>query len=950
MLRVRGARVHNLRDLDVDLPHDRLVVITGPSGSGKSTLAFDTLYAEGKRQFIATLSPSARKLLDQVPRPDVDSIDELRPTLCIDQHPGFRNPRATVATLTEIHDHLRVLMARLGDVSCHACDSPIRQHPLGEIVAQAMQLPEGTRLIILAPMPRQPIGSLPDQLARIRHAGLVRVRLNGAVAELDQLPPNDPDQPFRLEAVIDRLVIRPGLETRLTESIQTALEMGQGVTYLCHSLPPGAAAGALRSEEPEWRDLVFSTRHACPACGTPGIEMAPRAFSFNSPYGACSACGGLGAEEGFDPGLVVAYPDEPLPRAVAPWQEKGTVTAKFLRALQEELISNGLSTDLSWNRIPAATQFALLHGPPAKSAEKAEDDQAEPRPPSFRGILAELEREFATTLDESRWETLGKYRGEIPCAACQGLRLRPESLRVRVGDRNLAEITALSVDAALEFLSELRFPEGKQAIATPLLAGLRSRLEFLQKVGLGFLTLDRGGDTLSGGEYQRVRLATSIGSGLVGICYILDEPSIGLHPQDTGRLIETLQALKQQGNSVIVVEHDAELIRVAEHVIDLGPGAGPEGGTIVAQGSLGEILAATTSMTGAYLSGERRIPIPTPRRTLDHCRCLELLQVTTHNLQGVDLRIPLGGFVCVTGVSGSGKSSLIHHTLAPAVLRALGLPAPVPGPHRALIGMEQIKGVVRIDQSPMGRSARGNAATYTGVMDRIRKIFAATREAKQRGYTAARFSFNNKEGRCPACQGHGERRIDLAFLPDLYVPCLACGGDGFNQQTLDVKFHGRSIGDVLRMRISEAAELFASVDEVARGLQALERVGLGYLSLGQRGATFSGGEAQRVKLGRELARVESGETLYLLDEPTRGLHFDDIRRLLEVLQALVDRGNTMLVVEHNVEVIKTADWVIDLGPGGGVHGGRIVAAGTPEQLAADPSSPMGRYLREPLGT
>ncbi len=928
VIRIRGARMHNLRNVDLDIPRDRLVVITGPSGSGKSSLAFETLYAEGQRQYIESLSVYARQFLHQMQRPDVDLIDGLQPTLCIDQRRGAANPRSTVATATEIYDSLRVLMARLGEASCPQCGDPIRQQSETQIEQALAALPAGTRLMILAPLVRGRRGSQADVLGRIRKAGFVRARIDGALCDLDSLPQIDARREHFIEAVVDRIIVRPDIASRLGESVRLALRHGEGLLIACCQDPPPTDGDR---RDGAWRDRLFSTRYACPNCHASMAEIEPRTFSFNSPYGACPRCGGLGGVEQFDPELVLPRTEASLASgAIAPWKGvKPDPLKKHKTRLVEVLESHSASWNTPLTDLTAEGFQELVHG----------------NEHGFPGLLALIEQEYVTALDEDRRDALSKYRRRVTCPECLGSRLRPEANGVRVGGRTLYEICQLSIDAARAFFAQLEFPPARRPIAAPLLKEILPRLDFLREVGVGYLTLHRAADTLSGGELQRVRLATCIGSGLVGVCYVLDEPSIGLHPRDNQRLIAALRRLQQQGNSVLVVEHDEALMRAADHLIDVGPGAGPHGGQIVAQGTLTEICRHPTSLTGRYLSGREQIPMRASRRRPAKSRSLAIEGVTTHNLRAVDVQFPLGTLICVTGVSGSGKSSLINDTLAPALIRRLGGAAPRPGPFQRLRGASLIDKVIQIDQAPIGRTPRSTPATYIGALDAIRKVFAQTRQAKQRGFRASRFSPNIKGGRCESCQGLGLKKIEMQFLPDLYVTCDTCGGARFNRQTLEVRYRDQSIADVLRMSIDEAATLFENIPLVHRGLASYQEVGLGYLTLGQPSTTLSGGEAQRMKLAAELARPDTGHTLYLLDEPTTGLHFDDIRRLLDALGRLVDRGNTVIVIEHSLDVVKSADWVIDLGPEGGAAGGQVLATGTPEELAARDDNHTGQALR-----
>ena len=933
---IRGARTHNLQNIDVELPRGQLIVITGPSGSGKSSLAFDTLYAEGQRQYIESLSVYSRQFFDQLERPDVDAIEGLQPTICIDQRPGNQNPRSTVATTTEIYDYLRLLLARLGDVSCHACGQPVRQQSLEQVQETLLALPEGTKVLILAPLVRGRKGQHAEALATIRKAGLVRVRVDGQLHELDAVPALDAKKNHTIEAVVDRIIIRGGVESRLGESLQLAARHSEGALIACYLEPAKEqqAKAAGTTTEGLWTDRLFSTKYACPNCQVNLAEIEPRTFSFNSPYGACPKCQGLGVLEQFDPELIV--PDRSRSLAggvVAPWIGVKTAAVKKLRAKVESFLERtGTSVETSWNELPEKIWQPLLFGDAAESAER------------FPGLLTLIEQDLATATDETRKEQLEACRGRVTCQECGGSRLRREALGVRVSGQTIQQIVNLPISAAAKFFEELRFGGQDAEIAKPILGEIRTRLGFLQRVGLGYLTLGRGSDTLSGGEFQRVRLATGIGAGLAGILYVLDEPSIGLHPRDNERLIASLRDLQTNGSTVLVVEHDEAMMRAADWLIDVGPAAGSGGGRIMAEGTPDEVVANPASLTGAYLSGRELIAVPAKRRAIDPTRAIQITGCTANNLRNVSASFPLGLFIAVTGVSGSGKSSLINETLAPALIRKLGGVAARPGPFASLTGVEQIDKVIEIDQRGLGRSPRSNAATYTGLWDEIRKVFAATKEAKQLGFAANRFSFNVAGGRCEACQGQGTQRIEMNFLPDLFVTCSTCQGKRFNAQTLQVLYRGRSIADILEMSIEEAVSFFESFSVISRSLVSLNEVGLGYLKLGQPSTTLSGGEAQRIKLATELARVDTGKTFYLLDEPTTGLHFADIRLLLGVLQKLVDRGNTVLVIEHNLDVIKSADWIIDLGPDGGVAGGEVVFAGTPEELARRPENLTGQFL------
>ncbi|MGI8981200.1 MAG: excinuclease ABC subunit UvrA [Pirellulaceae bacterium] len=877
-LRIRGARTHNLKNVSLDIPLGKLVVITGPSGSGKSSLAFDTIYAEGQRQYIESLSPYARQFFDQLERPDVDSISGLSPVICIDQRSGQPNPRSTVATTTEIHDYLRLLFARAGDVKCHLCGEPIRQQSLEQIQESLLELPEGTKVMLLAPLVRGKKGEHADVLTQVRKAGLVRLRVDGVIHDLDQVPPLDGHKVHTLEAVVDRLIIREGMSSRLAESLNLAIRHGNGLVI-----------AASEREKGTWEDRLYSTLYACLSCGVALAEIEPRTFSFNSPYGACPKCEGLGTERDFDLELV--------------------------RQTQPEA---------------AATSDADLR-------------------------LA-LQRDLATATEAARREQLETLLIDVPCSACQGARLRPEALSVLIRGKNIHDVCRLSVSEAGEFFRAARFDDERHEIAAPLVLELSKRLAFLERVGLTYVTLDRASNSLSGGEFQRVRLATGIGSGLTGILYILDEPSIGLHPRDTARLIAALRELQAQGNTILVVEHDEAMMLAADWLIDVGPGAGSRGGKIIAEGTPRQVADNEASVTGRYLSGKERRGLTQGHggtekaggKVAESSGRIVMGGVTTHNLKNVTVEFPLGRMIGVSGVSGSGKSSLINETLTPAILRKLGLSAQKPGPFTQLTGVEHIDKLIEIDQSPLGRSPKSNAATYSGVFDEIRKVFAATKEAKALGFRASRFSFNAAGGRCEECQGQGMKKLEMNFLPDLYVRCSVCGGQRFNRQTLAVKFKGQSIADVLAMPVEEAAAFFENMSVIHGTLLALLGVGLGYLPLGQSSTTLSGGEAQRIKLATELARAETGRTLYVLDEPTTGLHAGDVRILLGVLGALVTRGNTVLVIEHNLDVLRACDWLIDLGPEGGHSGGQLLFSGTPRGLAALPGNHTGEFLNSAL--
>jgi excinuclease ABC subunit A len=927
VIRVRGARVHNLKDTDVDLPRDRLVVLTGVSGSGKSSLAFDTLYAEGQRRYIESLSSYARQFLDQLERPDVDAIDGLPPTVSIDQRGGAANPRSTVATLTEIHDYLRVLYARAGTPHCPLCRLPIRRQTPEQMVATVLAMREGRKVLVLAPLVRGRKGQHGEAFQAIRRARLLRARVDGEVIEV---PADDPKlartRPHNIEAVVDRLVVRQGIRPRLAESIDLALKLGAGTVLLSTQTETG------------WEDVALSMHFACLACGAGIEEIEPRTFSFNSPHGACPACDGLGLVAAFDPDLVV--PDRSLSLrhgAVAPWAEepgrKGkrpdepAWVARFLTA-------HKLRRDRPLADWPAAALDAFLRG-----------DGADPG--ATPGVVGELQRVLDAARSERARDALDAFRSESPCPACEGSRLRPEARAVTVGGRSFPEVVDLPITESRRFCDALQFDAAHALIGPPLVAEVARRLAFLDRVGVGYLTLSRRSDTLSGGELQRVRLAAQIGSGLVGVCYVLDEPTTGLHPRDTGRLLECLQRLRDQGNSVIVVEHDEATIRAADWLVDLGPGAGPDGGRVVAAGPPDALVVTGHSATARYLRGETTPRPPASDRLARSPGRLRIRGARARNLKDIDVELPLGTLCCVAGVSGSGKSTLVHEILARAARRNLERRGPRPGAHASIEGLDAVDKLIEIDQSPIGRGPRSTPATATGLFDEIRKAFARTREARLRGYGASRFSFNVKGGRCESCEGQGVRRIEMHFLPDLFVRCETCGGRRYNRQTLEIHFKGRSIGDVLALRVDECRALFDAQPRVKRGLDALHEAGLGYLTLGQSSTTLSGGEAQRVKLAGELGRTATGHTLYVLDEPTTGLHFDDVARLLRVLHRLADLGNTVVVIEHNVDVLATADWLIDLGPGGGDAGGQVLVMGPPAVVAATPQSVTGPYLRAP---
>ncbi len=932
---IRGARQHNLRDLDLDLPRYALIVVTGPSGSGKSSLAFDTLYAEGQRRYVESLSAYARQFLEQMERPDVDAVEGLSPAIAIDQKTTSRNPRSTVGTVTEIYDYLRLLFARVGTPHCPSCGRPVSSQTPRAIAAHVMQWPRGSRLQILGPVVKGRKGEYRRELARLARSGFVRVRIDGRVRELSDAIELDRNRQHDIDVVVDRVVLREGVERRLQEAIDTALQLGDGLAIV-NVVGEG--------------DRLFSNRLACVECGLSLPDPEPRSFSFNSPRGACPGCDGLGTSREFDPDRLVPDPDRPLlQEAIAPWRG-AAYPRSFLRGLARR---EGVDPQLPWRALPAAFRSLLLYGPPDAAPVKVRVrgdylDRVLGR--GFPGLVPWLQRALARAESPRQLRRLEPYLRDAPCAECGGRRLRRESLAVRIGEQSIADLAALPIAEAGRAVRSLPIAPRMQPVATPILKEVSERLGFLRQVGLDYLTLDRPARSLAGGESQRIRLATQIGSRLRGVLYVLDEPSIGLHPRDNARLIDALRAIRDLGNTVVVVEHDEETIRAADWIVDLGPGAGEHGGWLIAEGPPEAIERHPDSITGAYLSGRRRIPVPDRRRTpatrADGGPTHLIVRGASHrNLKEIDVAVPLGCLVVVTGVSGSGKSSLVEETLYPALARLLHGAAVRPGAHRAIEGAEAIDKVIDVTQEPIGRTPRSNPATYAGVLTPVRELFAALPESRVRGYGPGRFSFNVRGGRCEGCQGAGVKKIEMHFLPDVYTTCDECGGRRYNAETLEVRFHGRSIAEVLEMTVDQACEQFAAVPAIRDRLAALQRVGLGYLRLGQPATTLSGGEAQRLKLARELGRRATGRTLYLLDEPTTGLHFEDVRRLLDVLQALVRQGNTVVVVEHNLEVVKCADWIIDLGPEGGDAGGRLVAAGTPEQVAANPASATGRYLR-----
>jgi len=931
-IRIRGARVHNLKNIDLEIPRDKLVVITGVSGSGKSSLAFDTIYAEGQRRYVESLSAYARQFLGVMDKPDVDAIEGLSPAISIEQKTTSRNPRSTVGTITEVYDYLRLLFARIGVPHCYECGRPIEAQPASRIIEQLEALPEGTRLIVLAPVARGKKGEFRRELERIAEEGFVRVRVDGEMYPIEEVPPLAKNQRHTIEIVVDRIVWRPGMRTRLADSVETALRYGNGMLVAWIQEPDRSP-----------REEIFSERYACAACGISYPELEPRLFSFNSPAGACPECDGLGVRTVFDPALIVPDPNRSLQEgAIEPWSgRKGFFFRPVIEAIAQEL---GIRLDVPWKQLPKQARDAILYGFSGRIRLRQGRRTVQR---SFEGVVGYLAQRLREADSEQAREEVMRYLSEAPCPACGGARIRKEARHVFVGGKSLPEVVRMPLREARSWLRSLSLSPTQRTIAERILEEIDARLGFMIDVGLEYLTLDRAAGTLSGGEAQRIRLATQIGSALVGVTYVLDEPSIGLHARDNTRLIRTLQRLRDVGNTVIVVEHDEETIRSADWIVDMGPAAGEHGGEVVASGPL-EVVLQSNSLTADYLTGRKKIPIPKRRPVRKGHPIVGIDGACEHNLKNVRLEIPLGRFVCITGVSGSGKSTLIHETFYPALVRAKGGSAPRAGKHRALFGAEAVGKVIEIDQSPIGRTPRSNPATYTGVFTPIRELFALVPEARARGYKPGRFSFNVKGGRCEACEGDGVIKVEMHFLPDVYVRCEACGGARYNRETLDIRYRGKTIADVLEMTIDEAAEFFAHVPAIRQRLDTLQAVGLGYLRLGQPATTLSGGEAQRIKLAKELSRKATGDTLYLLDEPTTGLHFHDVAQLLRVLHALVDRGNTVVVIEHNLDVIKTADWVIDLGPEGGEQGGEIVAVGTPEEIARHPRSWTGRYLQKVL--
>ena len=934
---VRGAREHNLKDVSLDLPRDALIVFTGLSGSGKSSLAFDTIFAEGQRRYVESLSAYARQFLGQMDKPDVDFIEGLSPAVSIDQKSTSRNPRSTVGTITEVYDYLRLLYARIGKPHCPECGDPISRQTPQQIVDQVLDLPAKTRFQVLAPLVRDRKGEYGELFQQLQTQGYSRARVDGVVYGLDEVPKLKKQERHTVEVVVDRLTVNKESRRRLTDSVETALSLGHGYVVLDF---------VDREEGDPERERIYSEHLACPKDGLSFEELEPRSFSFNSPFGACPECSGLGTTREVDIELVVPDVDRSLSEgAIAPWS-RGTVSGYFSRLLEAIADEIGVDVETPWKKIPARSKKVILEGYDEAIHVQYRNRYGRRRSyyTEYEGVVPYVKRRHAEAETDASRERFEGYMREVPCSACSGSRLKPLTLAVTIEGKSIADIASLPIGEAADVLSSLALSERESVIASRVLKEVNERLQFLVDVGLHYLSMDRAAGTLAGGEAQRIRLATQIGSGLVGVLYVLDEPSIGLHQRDNHRLIETLVRLRDLGNTLIVVEHDEDTIRTADWVVDIGPGAGEHGGQIVVSGTVSELVANSESITGQYLSGSRGINVPAVRRPQER-GWITIKGAREHNLQNIAARFPLGNFVCVTGVSGSGKSTLVNDILFNVLARDLNGARLVPGKHKSISGTDQIDKVVHVDQSPIGRTPRSNPATYTGVFDHIRKLFAATAEAKVRGYQPGRFSFNVKGGRCEACSGDGTIRIEMNFLPDVYVPCEVCHGDRYNRETLEVHYKGKTIAEVLDLPIEDALSFFEAVPAIARHLSTLVDVGLGYVRMGQSAPTLSGGEAQRVKLASELQKRSTGRTVYVLDEPTTGLHFEDIRKLLGVLQSLVDKGNTVIVIEHNLDVIKSADWIVDLGPEGGSGGGTIVAEGTPESVAAADASHTGRFLQ-----
>ncbi len=921
---VHKAREHNLKNIDVKIPRNKFTVVTGLSGSGKSSLAFDTIYAEGQRRYVESLSAYARQFLEQLQKPDVEYIEGLSPTISIEQKTTSRNPRSTVATQTEIYDYLRLLFARVGKPFCHNCGKPIERQTVEEISKQILQAPEGTKINILAPLIRGRKGEYREIPKQVSKAGFVRFRADGIIYEVTDKPKLDKFKVHNIEIVVDRLVIKPSIKKRLTDSLETSLKIGEGLVII-----------DFNGQQPE---KTFSERYACVDCGTSLLEIEPRIFSFNSPYGACPECNGLGTKMEIDPSLLIPDPTKPWVQAIAPWKHGHKNYLMYYRAILREIGQEyGIEQETPFKNLTAKFKNIIFYG---------SDDELWGKP--FEGILHYLQRLFKETDSEWLEDEISRFMSESPCPSCEGKRLKKESLAIKIGNKNIADTTSFSIKEAKEFFDSLKLNSEQKAISEQIFKEIRRRLDFCVDVGLEYLTLDRKSATLSGGEAERIRLATQVGSGLVGVIYILDEPSIGLHQKDNERLLSTLHSLRDMGNTLVVVEHDEDTIRNADYIIDLGPGAGEFGGEVIYAGDIPGLMKSQKSLTGQYLRGELKIAMPEKRRETVKTNFLRILGATEHNLKNVDVSFPLGTFICITGVSGSGKSTLINDILYKALAQKIYHANEKPGAFKKLDGIQHIDKVIVVDQSPIGRTPRSNPATYTGVFSHIRDLFSQIPEAKMRGYKPGRFSFNVPGGRCEACHGDGIKKIEMHFLPDVYIECEICHGKRFTEQTLDVKYKEKSIADVLNLSVEEALTIFDNIPRIRTVCQTLADVGLGYIKLGQAATTLSGGEAQRVKLASELCKPATGKTLYILDEPTTGLHFADVDKLMTVLQRLVDRGNTIIVIEHNLEVIKNADYIIDLGPDGGDKGGQIVFSGTPEDLCNHKQSHTAHYLKKVL--